>query len=187
MRQRLLKAAARELVRGRGRLELATVAQRLGVSQGLSYRYFTSKDVLIASVVDEFFDAFDAAVFLPDFAEQGDWPARERERTHQFVQFMYDRPIAPFVFARLVGERQAIGVQQARLERQIAMAAVNIRRGQGEGAIPTDMDPDLCGALVVGGLVQAMLTALVMRPRPLQEQLSGKLFAFVAAVLRISE
>jgi AcrR family transcriptional regulator len=155
------------------------------VSNGLPYRYFHSKAGLIAAVVDDFFDRFDEGVFKPGFEDVGDWAERERERTRRFVDFFYRDPLAPFVLAMLAGEREVIARQQIRIAEQIAAAADNIRRGQSEGAVPAELDPDLSAALVMGGLMQALVSAFERDPRPDQDTVAGALCRFVTDSLRL--
>src|SRR5690606_34537405 len=57
---RLVTAAAAALVETGGRLEMASVAARAGVSVGLSYHYFGSKAGPIAVVFDDFHIRCDA-------------------------------------------------------------------------------------------------------------------------------
>lgn len=184
-RRRLLEAAAAELVERKGALELTRVAARAGVSNGLPYRYFASKAGLIAAVVDDFFDRFDERVFRPDFAAAGDWAEGERARTTELVRFYYDDPLAPFVMAMLAGEREVIARQQVRIAKQIAAAARNLRRGQQQGAVPQHLDPDLSAALVMGGLMQALVTAFSRDPRPARDEVAAALCDFVDDCLHL--
>ena len=84
-RRRLLDAAAAELVARDGRLEVAPVAARAGTSVGLIYRNFGSKAGLLAAVVDDFYDRYDAQVFDAPLAGLPGWAARERARLEQFL------------------------------------------------------------------------------------------------------
>ena len=80
-RQRLLEAAARELVERDGILEVEGVARRAGVSVGLIYRYFDSKAGLVGAVVEDFYDRYDRSVMEPNPVPRAGWPKRERERS----------------------------------------------------------------------------------------------------------
>jgi AcrR family transcriptional regulator len=182
-RARLVDAAERELREGGGALEITAVAGRAGVSPALPYRYFASRSELLAAVVDRFFDRFEAQVFRPAFLEHGDWFAREAVRTRRYVDFFFDDPMATPVLALLAGDRLVRERQAARLDRLVRAAARNIARGQREGAIPKRHDAALLGALVMGGLTEALLRALGSGPPRAREKLADALVAFVERTL----
>jgi AcrR family transcriptional regulator len=62
-RERLIRAAEKELIRSHGHLEMQAVSKRAQVSVGLAYHHFGSKAGLIAAVVEAFYSRLDQMVF----------------------------------------------------------------------------------------------------------------------------
>ncbi|OGL02064.1 MAG: hypothetical protein A3E31_17865 [Candidatus Rokubacteria bacterium RIFCSPHIGHO2_12_FULL_73_22] len=183
-RRRLLEAAAADLVARGGTAEVASIAARVGVSPGLIYRHFGSKAGLLAAVVEDFYDRLDAAVFAVDPAPGGDWATRERIRVERDVAFHYAEPLAPVVLGRLGREPEVAAVEARSIAREIELAARNLARGQRSGALPADLDPGLTGAMVLGGIRQA-LGAVLSRPEPPPPAVVAEaLWRFVAAAVR---
>lgn len=183
-RARLLAAAAVELAAGCGRFEMADVARRAGLSVGLSYHYFGSKAGLLAALVEDFYERYDRVVMQGNPLPGGDWGGRERLRLRAMVAFHYSEPLAPIVLSRLSAEPEVSAVEARWLERHIALAAQNIRIGQARGEIPLETDAELLGAMVLGGLRQAIGQALSRPHRFTSEELAGQLWNFVAAAVR---
>jgi len=186
-RAKLLAAAAAEVVAGFGRFEMADVARRAGLSVGLSYHYFGSKAGMLAALVEDFYERYDRIVMQANPLPGGDWGAREQLRLRAMVAFHYAEPLAPIVLARLSAEPEVAAVEARWLERHIDLAAQNIRIGQGRGEIPLEFDAELLGAMVLGGLRQAIGQALSRPRRFTGEELAGQLWNFVAAAVRFRQ
>lgn len=183
-RQRLLEAAACELVERNGILEVESVVRRAGVSVGLIYRYFDSKAGLVGAVVEDFYDRYDRSVMEPNPAPGADWPKRERERTARAVAFHYQEPLAPVVLSRLHLEPGVAAIEARRLARHIEAAAHNLTLGQERGEIPRELDVRLAGAMVLGGIRQGLAEALERAPRPAPEVVLEQLWRFIEAAVR---
>src|SRR3979411_54248 len=91
-RERLVRAAEKEVIRRHGHLEMQAVARRAQVSVGLAYHHFGSKAGLIAAVVEEFYCRLDEAAFSGAKLPSETWADRERERIAAYVAFHYDHP-----------------------------------------------------------------------------------------------
>lgn len=185
-RERILKAAARVLVAGDGQCEIADVARAAGVSAGLSYHYFTSKAGLIAAVVEAFYDRFEAAVMDVNPKPGATWGERERLRLERMVAFHYAEPLAPLILARLSRTPEVAAVEATRLAKHIDLAARNIEIAQERGEIPPDLDAGLLGAMILGGLRQAIGQALAAPKRPAQAKVTEQLWQFIAGTARFS-
>jgi AcrR family transcriptional regulator len=183
-RDRLLAAGADELVERDGALEVVSVAARARVSVGLIYRWFGSKAGLVAAVVDDFYDRLDAAVFEPDPVPGGSWAERERKRTELGVAFHYDEPLAPILLSTLTREPRIADIEADRLGRQVAAATKNLERGQRRGEIPLDLDPELVGAMVLGGMREVLRHALAREKRPPKAAVVDELWRFIVAAVR---
>jgi AcrR family transcriptional regulator len=183
-RERVLDAARQELVARRGHVEVARVAERAGGSVGLLYRYFPSKGALLEAVLARFFDAMDAQVFDANPVPGADWGTREKARTAQLVRFVYDEPLAPVVLAHLANLPEVAALAHARLMRQVGLAAANIRWGQERGQLPADLDAELTGAMVLGGVRTVLNAVLHQAERPPAGDLVEQLWSFIRALVR---
>jgi hypothetical protein len=76
-------------------------------------------------------------------------------------------------------------VEQAFTKRQLTAGAHNLRAGQRDGVIPADLDPRLTIALMIGGIRQALIGALTSSHRPDRDDLTDKIWIFVAGALRL--
>jgi AcrR family transcriptional regulator len=188
-RRRLLDAAAAELIRSGGRAEMADIAKRAGASVGLSYHYFGSKTGLLAAVVEDFYDRYDAAVIDPNPLPGGDWAARERRRMEGLVDFCLGEPLAPIVFGPLAAEPEVAAVEARRLARHITVGAENIAQGQAQGHLPAGPEPHLLIGMIMGGLRHAIGQALSETNTMPRDRLIEELWRFVAAAagLRIDQ
>jgi AcrR family transcriptional regulator len=186
-RTRLLHAAAAELIERDGSLEVMSVAARARVSVGLIYRWFDSKAGLTAAVVDDFYDRVDAAVFELDPVPKGTWAERERKRTELAVAFHYDDPLAPIVLSSLAREPLVAAIEADRVDRHVKAATRNLERGQQKQAIPHDLDPELVGAMVLGGIREVLRHALARDPRPPRQAVVDELWRFIVAAVRFND
>jgi AcrR family transcriptional regulator len=184
-RERLIRAAQEELIQGHGLLEMQAVAKRARVSVGLAYYHFGSKGGLIAAVVEAFYDRLEEAAFDPANLVSRDWAGREKERIAAYISFHYDHPFAPLVVGALSRAAEVLDVEQAFTKRQLAAGERNLRAGQRDGIIPADLDPHLVIALMIGGIRQALISALTKGERPGREELTDNIWVFVAGALRL--
>lgn len=182
---RLVAAAQEELIRGAGLLEMQAVAKRAKVSVGLAYHHFGSKAGLIAAVVETFYDRLEEVAFSPSKLVSPDWAGREKERIAAYISFHYDHPFAPLVVGPLSRAAEVLDVEQAFTRRQLTAGAYNLRAGQRDGVIPPDLDPRLTIALMIGGIRQALIGALMSSHRPDRAELTDKIWVLVAGALRL--
>jgi AcrR family transcriptional regulator len=185
-RERLVRAAQKELIQGQGHLEMQAVAKRAQVSVGLAYYHFGSKAGLIAAVVEEFFSQLDAAAFGGAKLPPKSWALREKERIWAYVSFHYAHPFAPLVVGSLSRAPEVLDVEVAFTNQQLAGGALMLRAAQRDGIVPRDLDPDLTIALMVGGIRQALIGALMREHRPDPRKLTNDIWTFVAAALRLT-
>lgn len=185
--ERLIRAAQEELIQGRGVLEMQAVAKRAKVSVGLAYHHFGSKAGLIAAVVETFYNRLEEVAFNPARLVSPDWAGREKERVAAYISFHYDHPFAPIVVGPLSRAAEVLDVELAFTKRQLTAGAYNLRAALREGAIPGDFDPRLTIALMIGGIRQALIGALVSGKRPDRGELTEKIWVFISGALRLPE
>lgn len=185
-REKLLQAAAEELVNRDGALEVASVAARAGVSVGLLYRYFGSKAGLVSAVVDDFYDRMMAETRT--VGERGEtWAVRERKRLELSVAFHYREPLAAVILSRLAREPEVASVEVGRMARLVEDAARSIIRAQKRGEIDAEVDPRMFGAMLLGAIRVAVGEALTRKQRPSQDKLVDELWRFVASGIHIAQ
>lgn len=184
-RERLLLAAQEELIEGQGHIEMQAVARRAQVSVGLAYHHFGSKAGLIAAVVEDFYEHLDEAAFGGAKLSASNWADREKARIGAYVAFHYEHPFAPLVIGPLSRAPEVLDVETAFTSRQLAAGARMIEAAQRDGIVPGNLDPHLTIALMIGGIRQALIGALTADRRPDPARLTGDVWAFMAAALRL--
>ncbi|MFB9269040.1 TetR/AcrR family transcriptional regulator [Bradyrhizobium erythrophlei] len=182
----MIRAAEQELISGHGHLEMQAVARRAQVSVGLAYHHFGSKAGLIAAVVEDFYSRLDEGAFSGASLRADSWAGRERERIGAYVAFHYAHPFAPLVIGALSRAPEVLDVESAFTSRQLAAGARMIAAAQRDGVVPDDIDPDLTIALMIGGIRQALIGALMRDRRPDPARLTDDIWAFMAAALRLT-
>ena len=184
-RERIVAAAMKELIDGEGDFEIADVARRAAVSVGLAYHYFGSKAGLIAVLITDFHDRHKAVIdhsvdmSLP-------WPVREKARLKASIDFLYADPATHLIVGKLGSSAEVIAIDTGRRAHTIELAARNIANGQQQGYISRQIDPDVAGAAIVGGINQAVAHALSSRKRPSAAQLTERLWTFITGGLLLT-
>jgi len=185
-RERLVRAAQQELIRGHGHLEMQAVAGRARVSVGLAYHHFGSKAGLIAAVVEAFYNRLDEEVFNDACRPLESWADRERRRIASYIAFHYHHPFAPLVIGALSRAPEVLDVERAFTCKQLAGGARMLEAAQRDGLVPDHIDPHLTIALMIGGIRQALIGALMNEQRPDPRKLTDEIWAFMAAALRLT-
>lgn len=162
-----------------GDLEVAAVARRAGVSVGLPYRYFGTRSGLLIAVVEDFYDKLGRASALRAY-DAPTWAAREQQRIRDWVSFLYTEPLARVVLGGLTGDGQVAAAHSRLLRRLTELGAQNIARGQRDGELPGDRDPEMLAAATLGGTHAIAAVALSRSPRPPAATVTDQVWAFVA-------
>jgi len=185
-RKKLISAAQQELIEGHGHLEMQGVARRAGVSVGLAYHHFGSKAGLVAAVVEAFYALLDEAAFGGARLSAANWADRERERIDAVLAFHYSHPLAWLVVVGALSRApEVMDVETGFINRQLADGERMLRSAQDAGILPTDIDPRLTIALMMGGIRQAMIGALASDDRPDRSKLTDDIWRFMSAALRL--
>ena len=184
-REAMLNAAETLIIEGQGEFEIAELAASVGVSNGLAYHYFGSKDGVIEAVIDRFYTRYSKVMDRPVDPEI-DWAIREHARLLDTIAFLYADPFAPIAFGAL-GHAHAVEKEFAVQREMISRAAHNVRSGQRRGQIPVDIDSELAGAAIIGAVRLVMMTAMRMEPRPAAEQVANQLWKLIAGSVQLEE
>lgn len=171
-RQRILDCAADLLAEGEGKLEMAWVAKAAGVSSGLAYHHFGSKEGLLVAVVDAFYDRLESAALMLRFDDHVDWETRERERVRLYIECLLTDPLGLVVLGRLADATGVAAVEAERWQALVTVGARNIAEGQRRGVVAATQDPELLAAMVLGAV-----RAAVARLLPRRESVDADLLA----------
>jgi len=163
---RLVRAAQDELIENGGHMEMLAVAKRAGVSVGLAYHHFGSKTGLRVAVVDAFYAPLREILFGDEIPVDQDWITREKTRAAAFIDHFYDHPFAPLIAGRLGREPEVCDIETAHMDALLAKGARNLAQGQRQGVVSADIVPELVIGLLMGGLRQAIDTAVLTDQRP---------------------
>jgi AcrR family transcriptional regulator len=164
-----------------GAAEIGAIAKRAGVSAGLAYHHFGSKDGLIAAVVEDFYARYSrvANARYPGAS----WAEREIQRTRAVILFLLEHPFTPTLFGPLSRAPAVVSAEQACMAELIAHGARNIADGQAGGDLPRQSDPHLAAAFVLGGMRQAVAAALAAEARPEPVALARSVWILIASSL----
>lgn len=186
-RARILAAAGRLLVLNDGALEMAWVAKEAGVSQGLAYHHFGSREGLIEAVVGDFYDRLEAEVLLAPLKELGEWESRELQRSERYIRFLAEDPLGATLMARLSRTPAIAMLEAERWEQLVREGAKNIAEGQRRGVVRSQQDSALLAALVLGALRSAVAAAMQRNENIDPRSLTGEIWQFLRLGLEISE
>ena len=114
------------------------------------------------------------------------WAHRERRRIGSYIAFHYDHPFAPLVIGALSRAPEVLDVERAFTSKQLAGGARMIEAAQRRGFVPDHIDRHLTIALMIGGIRQALIGALMSEQRPDPEKLMDEIWAFMAGALRLT-
>ena len=178
-RKRLLQAARAVLIDCDGAAEIHAIARRAGVSAGLAYHHFGSKDGLIAAVVEDFYARY-ARVANARYPGET-WSKREIQRTRAVVIFLLEHPFTPTLFGPLSRAAPVVTAERVCMDDLIAHGARNIAGGQTDGDLPRHVDPRLAAAFVLGGMRQAVAAALAGESRPEPVALARQVWILTAS------
>ena len=178
-RRRLITAARTVLMENAGEAEIGAIAKRAGVSAGLAYHHFGSKDGLIAAVVADFYARYSrvANAHYPGTS----WAEREIQRTRAAVLFLLEHPFTPTLLGSLSRTPAVVSAERACMAGLIEHGACNIADGQAGGDLPRQSDPALAAAFVLGGMRQAVAAALAAEARPEPVALARSVWILIAS------
>jgi AcrR family transcriptional regulator len=167
------------LLEGEGNLEVAAVARRADVSEGLAYYHFRNKAGLLDAMVEDLYERLDESITAVPF-EGETWRDRERRRVAAIVDFMYDDPAARLVANVVVSDPSLLEKQRQRQRRLDELGARNIAQAQRDGEIDPALDPHLLVSMILGGVLAGLNHALATDPPKPRRRVEGEVWSFVA-------
>jgi hypothetical protein len=81
---------------------------------------------------------------------------------------------------------EVLDVERAFTNRQLAAGARMIEAAQRDGFVSGHIAPHLTIALMIGGIRQALISALMSEQRPEPGKLADEIWAFMAGALRLT-
>ena len=186
-RARILDAARHLLAAGNGELEMSWVAKEAGVSQGLAYHHFGSKDGLLAAVVNDFYDRVEEAVLMAKLDDIADWETRERTRSERYIRFLTHDPLGPLLATQLAQSPAVAAIEAERWSKLIEEGARNIAEGQRRGVIVNPQRSDLLAAMVLGSIRSTVQRVLQTDQSHEPAQLTEEIWRFLSPGLDIKQ
>jgi AcrR family transcriptional regulator len=151
-RRQLLDAAVRVFARkGFHTSRVGDVAEEAGVSHGLLYHYFESKDELLHAIFTETWRELLESLAA---VEASDAPAQEQLRQVAAILLRSWRrqPDVVRVIVQEIGRSSELGTRSDELRAVEAAIERIIRRGQAAGELRAGVDPRLAATIFYGGI-----------------------------------
>jgi AcrR family transcriptional regulator len=172
-RQEAIVAAARALASesGMGAVQIVPVAERAGIAAGTVYRYFPSKDDLVAALVAVIAEQEIAAIRRAAAAAPGPLSALAAAIKTFAVRTLAERRLA---FAMLAGaaEADAAAERLAFRHRLAAELATHIRAAIAAGHLP-EQDAAFAATAVIGAVMEGLVGPLAGEQRTAEAQLTA--------------
>lgn len=182
-RQQLLDSARAVLVANSGVLELSALTRHTKLSTGALYHHFGSKAGLLEAIYDGFYADLGAAIADAHLPDDATWAVRERERTRRFVEFHFTDPLAGLVLDRAAPDPALAELDALHIANLCHDATINIKRGQRDGDISSEVDAPSAGAFLIGGLRHGIAQQLRLTRRPTVARATDRLWTLVASSL----
>ena len=186
-RQRIMESAGQLLAHGDGSFEMSWVAKAAGVSQGLAYHHFGSKEGLLSALVHEFYDRAENAALMAKLENYTHWEDREQERVRRYIEFLLADPLGVTVITRLAGTPAVAAVETERWDRLVTEGSRNIAEGQSSGVVTAQQEPGLLAAMVLGAVRSAVAREFSNSQPGKPDQLSRDIWAFIRSGLGLED
>lgn len=186
-RQRILAVARDLLAAGDGHFEMSQVAKSAGVSQGLAYHHFGSKEGLLSALVHDFYDRVEDAVLMAPFKDYEDWEKRERDRVRRYIEFLLADDLGFTIVTRLAGSPAVAAVEAERWDRLVTEGSRNIAEGQARGVVTAPQDSTLLAAMALGATRSAVAREFAKTKPGNSARLSRDIWAVISSGLRLEK
>ena len=147
--------AARDLFCEKGfeAVAMAEIAARVGVVEGLIYKYFATKRELLLKVLEHWYEEM-FGDYVRVLAGQTEPRARLYRLVHRHLQSVHDYPLlCRLMFREVQSERDYRGTVLHDLNRRYTQILIEVlEQGVAAGAFRADIPPPLLRAMVYGGI-----------------------------------
>ncbi len=162
-RRQIMDAAIRCFAReGFHRTTMQDIVRETGLSAGAIYRYFRSKEDIVAAIAAEHPAA--AAAAFAEVSAVDDVGAALRRLAGVSLGRLADpeeqqwRRVTVQVWGEALRDERVMGIVRGGIDEPVAILAALMRRGQRDGTLPQDLDPDgaarVCAAIFQGLVLQ---------------------------------
>lgn len=162
-RRQIMDAAVRCFAReGFHRTTMQDIVRETGLSAGAIYRYYRSKEDIVAAIAAEH-HAAEAAAFA-EVCASDDAGAALRHLAGVSLGHLADpqeqqwRRVTVQVWGEALRDERVMGIVRAGLDEPVAILAALFRRGQRDGTLPLELDPDgaarVCASIFQGLVLQ---------------------------------
>ena len=184
-RAKILASAEKLLASNNGALEMAWVAKDAGISHGIAYHHFGSREGLLQAVAIAFFNQLDDEVLMAPMLEFNSWRDREQARSRAHIAFVLSHPLGSIVTNQLSAIPAIAAIEAERWKLIVAEGARNIADGQRRGELGSEVSPEL-GAAMVLGAVRGAINQVVAAPATIDiDQLNTEVWAFLGPGLKL--
>jgi TetR/AcrR family transcriptional regulator, transcriptional repressor of aconitase len=187
-RRQIMDAAIRCFAReGFHRTTMQEIVRETGLSAGAIYRYFRSKEDIVAAIATEH-HAAEAAAFA-EVGTIGDVGAALRHIASVSLGRLADpqeqqwRRVTVQVWGEALRDERVMGIVRGGLDEPVAILAAMMRRGQRDGTLPRELDPD-GAARVCASIFQGLVLQQALDPELDVDGYIAAVFTVIGALVR---
>jgi TetR/AcrR family transcriptional regulator, transcriptional repressor of aconitase len=187
-RRQIIDAAIRCFAReGFHRTTMQDIVRETGLSAGAIYRYFKSKEDIVAAIAAEH-RAVEAAAFA-EVSTFDDVGAALRRLANASLGRLADpqeqewRRVTVQVWGEALRDERVMGIVRGGIDEPVAILAALIRRGQRDGTLPEDLDPD-GAARVCASIFQGLVLQQAWDPKLDVDGYIAAVFSLIEALVR---
>jgi TetR/AcrR family transcriptional regulator, transcriptional repressor of aconitase len=187
-RRQIMDAAIRCFAReGFHRTTMQDIVGETGLSAGAIYRYFRAKEDIVAAIAAEH-HAAEAAAFA-EVSTSDDVAAALRRLVDVSLGRLADpaeqqwRRVTVQVWGEALRNDRVMGIVRSGLDEPVAILAALFRRGQRDGRLPQELDPD-GAARVCASIFQGLVLQQAWDPTLDVDAYIGAVLALVKALVR---
>ena len=187
-RRQIMDAAIRCFAReGFHRTTMQDIVRETGLSAGAIYRYFKSKEDIVAAIAAEH-HAAEAAAFA-EVSTFDDVGAALRRLASASLGRLADpqeqewRRVTVQVWGEALRNERVMGIVRGGIDEPVAILSALIRRGQRDGTLPEDLDPD-GAARVCASIFQGLVLQQAWDPKLDVDGYIAAVFSLIEALVR---
>lgn len=179
--ERVMTAATKLLIEGRGHFEIDQLAEAAGCSTGAIYHNYGSKAGVLATVIARYNETVGGLIapnVMPETRHL--WLTALRHAVQATVAFMWSDPLTPVIVQETIKDASAAAETERWLRLHVAALAAHFAEAQTAGHLPPNLDPEVLAAGIAGGLRQIMRVFVARTDRPSIETAHRETWGFIA-------